>query len=933
MSAASKDIYEIAWAGSRVLDHEFGTGFLIDIASASDGVLHAKLNSAIARLSASTGATRAQLFSLAGSNDLQLVYDWTQASGVDAEPSRPIRNGKILATALRQIPAEQFRDLSPFGVGQPAFAILAARFGADRDGGAIVLFVPVSVTPLLQIDLGVLKPLFAGLWSVLRRIESAVVPGFIGHSAVKPSEPTLGQLAAALDLLDDGVAIYGAENRLVSSNRLFRDLYLNLPQNQPGNRLPILLFGDAESERIMPDGRVLQVTQRQMSTGETIQVHADITPLRLADQRISNLIESAKICNWEWNVVTGEHKVNKYWAALLGYDLEELGPVTFNTWRDRVHPDDLAATEALFERSMTDPSVAYRAEYRLRHKDGRWIWVLDTGSTLRRGPNGAAELIAGVQVDIGEQKAREAALTAIQTELERSIAERAKVEQRLVDIATVSDGWLWEMDKDRRYSLVLDGKFFNDNGVPKEALIGKTQEEWLAANPEMLPGVEWDRLLSLLNANLPFRDFIYRAPGSTDGAVLWRRMTGTPIFDNSGTFAGYRGVGSDVTELFQAKADAEQASHAKSMFVANMSHEIRTPLNGVLGMAEVLDGVLSNPDHKRMIATIRRSGESLLNILNDILDMSKIEAGKLELECVPFRLQDVADRVQELHALSAEEKGLEFEVLISEGSGVHYAGDPYRVEQILHNLVSNAIKFTLQGEVVVVLGAHDNEPLQIEVRDTGIGMTPDQMDCLHDEFRQADVSVTRRFGGTGLGMAITRKLVETMDGTIQVGSTYGKGTTIRVFLPLPVTTEPVAGLSDQSTAPISLAGLRVLAADDNATNRAVLEAMLTQRGAEVVVVSDGNQAVRAWTNGAFDVVLLDIAMPMKDGPTALAEIRAVDIKLGRRPAPVIAITANVMAHQITEYLILGFDVCLAKTLDSTQLAFGITTLLAEVRQS
>ena len=746
-------------------------------------------------------------------------------------------------------------------------------------------------------------------------------------------DASANRASVPIEILDDGVVIYDAGNRLVDCNHRFKDLYAVKTDLPTDHQSDVPRDDRSDDERTLPDGRVVQMVAHPMPNGGRIEIHSEITKLKLAEQRLRNLIDGAQICNWEWNVATGEHRVNEFWAALLGFRLEELTPITFETWRLRVHPDDLAATEALFEKGMSDDTVIYRAEYRLRHKDGHWIWVLDSGRTLRRGPDGTPELIAGVQVDISEQKAREAALTTITADLERSIAERATLEQRLFDIATVSDGWMWEMDAERRYSLVLDGENFNDGGVPQESLIGKTLEQWLDANPDMRAGIEWESLLKTIREHRPFRDFLYRAPKSVDGVVRWRRMTGKPIFDKTGKFTGYRGVGADVTELYLAKARAEETNRTKSMFLANMSHEIRTPLNGVLGMAEVLDGVLSNADHKRMIGTIRRSGESLLNILNDILDMSKIEAGKLELESVPFALNGLAERIEELHAVRAEEKGLEFEVLIGSGQETLREGDPHRLQQILHNLVSNAIKFTEKGEVTVKISGRKNSPLVIEVRDTGIGMTPAQLSRLHDEFSQADASVTRRFGGTGLGMAITRTLIEKMDGTIHVDSIFGEGTTVKVSLPLPESAGAVSKPAEQANAVVNLQGVRVLAADDNATNRAVLEVMLTRRGADVMLVSDGRQAVDAWATGEFDVVLLDIAMPVMDGPTALYEIRALEAKLGRDPVPIIAVTANVMAHQVAEYLMQGFDSCLAKPLNSNDMALVITTFVAQARKS
>lgn len=236
--------------------------------------------------------------------------------------------------------------------------------------------------------------------------------------------------------------------------------------------------------------------------------------------------------------------------------------------------------------------------------------------------------------------------------------------------------------------------------------------------------------------------------------------------------------------LRDAAAKSESENRSKSQFIANMSHEIRTPLNGVLGMAEVLDRLIKDPEQKRMITTIRHSGELLLTILNDVLDMSKIEAGKLELESTLFRPDHLAARIEELFSVAADEKQLSFEVYTSGRADIQRIGDPHRLMQILQNLVSNAIKFTHDGEIMVTVSCPAGRPVVIEVRDTGIGMSDEQIDRIFRPFEQADGSVTRRFGGTGLGMAIVAKLVELMDGQIDVHSEIGEGTTIRVTLPL-----------------------------------------------------------------------------------------------------------------------------------------------------
>ena len=360
---------------------------------------------------------------------------------------------------------------------------------------------------------------------------------------------------------------------------------------------------------------------------------------------------------------------------------------------------------------------------------------------------------------------------------------------------------------------------------------------------------------------------------------------------------------------------AEQASVAKSRFLATMSHEIRTPMNGVLGMAALLDAKLTEPGHRQMLGVIRDSGEMLLTVLNDILDMSKIEAGKMEIEAVPFRPAEIAEKVRGMHALRAEEKGLAFHVTIAGDGNRALLGDPHRLMQVLHNLLSNAVKFTERGSVSVTLDCAAEGQFGIAVRDTGIGMTPDQAERLFEEFAQADGSTTRRFGGTGLGMAIVSRLVALMGGTITVETAADAGTCIRIALRL----QPAAETQQPEPAPHAepspgLAGLSVLAADDNEINRTVLAAMLTLLGVEVTLTASGAEAVAAARERPFGMLLLDIAMPGMDGIETLAAIRTDQAVTGHRHGPAIAVTANAMAEHVAQYMAAGFAAHVPKPL-------------------
>ena len=381
-----------------------------------------------------------------------------------------------------------------------------------------------------------------------------------------------------------------------------------------------------------------------------------------------------------------------------------------------------------------------------------------------------------------------------------------------------------------------------------------------------------------------------------------------------------------MTEAYLAKEQAEEASRTKSMFLANMSHEIRTPLNGVLGMAELLDAKIEEPEKKRMVGVIRESGENLLSILNDILDMSKIEAGKLVFETVPFRMSDLMPKVTDLYSLKAEERGIELEVMTGSGADKPRLGDPHRVRQILNNLVSNAIKFTPDGgEVTVTVSARVGRPVVIEVKDSGIGMTEEQKASLFSDFTQADNTITRRFGGTGLGLAIVGRLIEMMGGTIDVDSVPDRGSTFRVSLPLEAGPETISNAPAEKKT-VDISGTRILAADDNATNRAVLTDMLHSRGVEITVVNNGLEAVNAWAPGEFDLLILDISMPVMDGITALQKIIEKAEAAGVNAPPTIAFTANAMAHQIVEYVAAGFDTVVPKPFKIDDLVKAISFL-------
>jgi signal transduction histidine kinase/ActR/RegA family two-component response regulator len=395
---------------------------------------------------------------------------------------------------------------------------------------------------------------------------------------------------------------------------------------------------------------------------------------------------------------------------------------------------------------------------------------------------------------------------------------------------------------------------------------------------------------------------------------------------------GLIGLRVDITEmkaqaaaLEAAVARAEAANRAKNDFLANMSHEIRTPLNGVLGLAEVLTRTELDPSQRGMLTAMIASADMLNQLLSDLLDFNRLEAGKIEVASEPFELGGVVDEAGALFAHQAWAKGLEFEVRVSDQARRRVVGDAPRLKQILTNLLSNALKFTHEGRVMLTVapGAMDDR-CYFEVRDTGVGFNPRDAERLFDRFEQADGSITRKYGGTGLGLAICRQLASLMGGTISAAGQVGRGAVFTLMLPLPLAeSEPEADEGDVALI-ADASALRVLVADDNPTNRMVAELILSAVGAAIVTVENGRQAVEATADQPFDVVLMDLQMPEMDGLTAIRAIRAREAATGAPRMPIIVLSANVMHDHVEASAAAGADGHLGKPFRAEEL---VTTVI------
>lgn len=417
----------------------------------------------------------------------------------------------------------------------------------------------------------------------------------------------------------------------------------------------------------------------------------------------------------------------------------------------------------------------------------------------------------------------------------------------------------------------------------------------------------------------------------SDGSWRWILEHGEAIKSDSGEIVWLDGFLMDISqrklmevELLRAKDNAEHAAEARSAFLANMSHEIRTPMNAIIGFSDLLLSTELPAQSKKHLETIHSSARSLLHLLNDILDSAKLEKGKLELELADFSLPALLDTVVSTLWLQARKKQLDLRLELSPEVGEFYYGAPDRLRQVLTNLLGNAIKFTEQGSVSVQVSTTADLQLMFRVNDTGIGIAPQRLPYIFDAFTQADASMSRRFGGTGLGTTISKQLVELMGGQIGVESTEGEGSSFWFTLPLQVGKGRAAMLSSSA---VQLPPLSVLIADDIAQNLELLQLLLERAGHQVVAVSTGQQALSAVQQQDFDVVLMDIQMPEMDGLEASQQIRQWEAQQQRPALAIVALTASVLDEDKAAAKAAGMQGFASKPVDFAALSAEIARVL------
>ncbi|MFQ3251210.1 MAG: PAS domain S-box-containing protein [Glaciecola sp.] len=405
-----------------------------------------------------------------------------------------------------------------------------------------------------------------------------------------------------------------------------------------------------------------------------------------------------------------------------------------------------------------------------------------------------------------------------------------------------------------------------------------------------------------------------------NGKHIRVKLSVSGLYDEHQNIIGYLGIAYDLTEqlayeqiIKEEKVKAEQATLAKSQFLANMSHEIRTPLNGVQGALQILEGKTLNAELASIVNIALRSMKSLSLLVNDILDISRVEAGKIHLSTHSFRLDELLSALHQEFDHSAESKGIQLN-LENHLQHTSWVGDDLRIKQILTNLISNAIKFTEQGSVTIIVEEDNSRGLKFSVIDTGIGMEKSGLEVLFNRFEQADKSITRKFGGSGLGMAISKSLIDLMGGTIEVKSELNHGTTFEIFLPLEPVDDSASSDIELVETTADLSKFSILVAEDNEINQIIIETILADVGAQIVIVDNGQKAIDSATETSFDLILLDIQMPVLDGMQACIAIKKLSPE-----TPIIALTANVFAEDIEKYKNAGFDSFMGKPYEKDEI--------------
>lgn len=638
---------------------------------------------------------------------------------------------------------------------------------------------------------------------------------------------------------------------------------------------------------------------------------SQLAELQKNREKITNILNATNVGTWEWNIQTGETEFNERWAEVIGYSLEEISPISIETWRRFVHPEDFKISENQLKRVFDREINYYDVDCRMKHKDGRLVWVHDRGKVTSWTVDGKPLTMSGTHTDINGHK---------QTEYELANREATlKEAQRIGQMGS----WSWNL---KNSEVVWSDEMYNIFGIDKDSISGRLGDAISKViYPEDLHIVQAENAVPI-SEKKPFEYRIIHSDNSIHH--IWAK-NGEVIYDELQNPVYIEGIVQDITqwktiniELALAKKEAEVANTAKSKFLSNMSHEIRTPLNGFIGMIQLLEITELTEEQKEFIDIAKKSSASLLSLINDILDYSKIEAGMMVLEMIPVDIRRILADSIDLFRFTIEKKGLIVETFIGSAIPENLMGDPFRIRQVLSNLIGNAVKYTNTGRIDITVKKVENPcngkpKLEFAVTDTGIGIPPQKMELLFKNFSQVESSNTRIYGGTGLGLSICKGLIEKMGGEIWVESKECDGSSFYFTCILDQGTI----MDDASTTcdkvlikfPIYKL-LNLLIVEDDEISMTVIKKFAQHKDWNLTVVQNGKEAVDAFDQMRFDAILMDIQMPVMDGYEATAVIRQLERKKGIH-TPIIAMTAFALKGDKEKCLESGMDDYLSKPID------------------
>ena len=912
-----------------------------------------------------------------------------------------------------------------------------------KNGGAIVVFRDISELLDKQIRLEKSESLFRTLFDIFP--EPIVITDIETKLPYKFNEAAYTQLGYSIDeykniSIDKYDAIESKNEIQKHIDAVFehaRDDFDTLHRKKDGSLLDISV-----------SVRVIHIEEKPY----LLSIHRDITKVKRYQrdllhqkQRLDSIIEGTNVGTWEWDVQIGSVVLSEKWAQIIGYTLEELFPISIETWTKLTHPEDLAESQKLLQKHFSGETDYYECEVRMKHKEGHWVWVLDRGKVSSRNDDGKPELMSGTHQDITAKKSAQEALrterdlfsegpvitiewapienwpvryvsknvlsilgytyeemisesflytdlihpediqnisnevsfnmkngidtfeqsyrlklkegnykwfydftkilrdensnpTSIrgylfdQSQLKKVQDDLANLNNQLESLLKSIPDLVWMKDKDGLY-VTCNKRFEAFFGASVDDIVGKTDYDFI---PEDLADFFREHDQNAMKSDIPLTNF-EEIEFANDGHIEFLQTTKVAVKDKNGEIMGVLGIGRDLTELKQneqalkaAKEAADRANRSKSEFLANMSHEIRTPMNAILGLSELMLDSKLDLKEKDYLHKIHVSSKMLLGIINDILDYSKIEANKLEIEHREFDLDNVLSQLKTIFTQNAIDKGLELFFEFKNLCVKTVIGDELRVNQVLVNLLSNAIKFTHEGSVALYIELKEKSEhtalIKFSVIDTGIGITEEELPKLFAPFSQADSSITRKYGGTGLGLSISKKLVEAMGGKLNAQSQRGVGSTFSFEIEFQVgswrsnTLESVDDIktsySNAEQDLHSLKNIKVLLVEDNEINQEVAIAMLKKIEADVIVANNGKEAVATFLSGRdyFDIILMDLQMPIMNGYEAAAVIREHDKEI-----PIIALTAAAMVEDKEKALKAGMNDHLSKPINSNEI--------------